>query len=259
MACKVPARRVTVRARGTTRPCQSPGKAVRSREQTTARPTRSPVTTRDNVPEATEAATVAHALTVLRADFPDREIWREDDGGHVRYIARGQHPHTVVTADLGELRTALSGASAQSPKAAKPDRQPGSVAVRSRDAASGPGVRLLAGVQGPLSGRPPGRPAGCRASSAGSGRRAGEPGVPRPRGAVPGRATRGAPVHRHRPGPARRPAPRTLWPRRSPPSPAWCTRTTTRWCWRTPARCSPAPVKGDASTSTATCATPRRS
>jgi S-adenosyl methyltransferase len=76
------------------------------------------VTARDNVPEATETATAANALTALRADFPDHEIWREDDGGQVRYIARGLHPHTVVTADLGELRTALSGASAQSPAAA---------------------------------------------------------------------------------------------------------------------------------------------
>jgi S-adenosyl methyltransferase len=71
------------------------------------------VTARDNVPEATETGTAAHALTALRADFPDHEIWREDDGRQIRYIARGQHPHTVVTADLGELRTALSGASAQ--------------------------------------------------------------------------------------------------------------------------------------------------
>ena len=76
------------------------------------------MTTRDNVPEATETATAAHALTALRADFPDHEIWREDDGGQIRYIARGRHPHTVVTADLGELRTALSDASAQPPTAA---------------------------------------------------------------------------------------------------------------------------------------------
>ena len=76
------------------------------------------MTARDDVPEATETATTAHAIAVLRADFPDHEIWREDDGSQVRYIARGQHPHTVVTADLGELRTALSGASAQSPAAA---------------------------------------------------------------------------------------------------------------------------------------------
>ena len=76
------------------------------------------MTTRDNVRQATETAAAAQEMTALRADFPDHEIWREDDGGHVRYIARGQHPHTVVTADLGELRTALSGASGQSLAAA---------------------------------------------------------------------------------------------------------------------------------------------
>jgi hypothetical protein len=72
------------------------------------------VTARDDVPETTETAAAAHALIVLRADFPGHEIWREDDGGRIRYIARGQHPYTVVTPDLGELRTALSTASAQS-------------------------------------------------------------------------------------------------------------------------------------------------
>ena len=71
------------------------------------------MTTRDNVPGATETAAAAQAIAALRADFPSHEIWREDDGGQVRYVARGQHPHTVVTADLGELRAALSDASAQ--------------------------------------------------------------------------------------------------------------------------------------------------
>ena len=77
------------------------------------------MTTRDNVPEATETAAAAHALTILRADFPGHEIWREDDGDQFRYIARGRHPHTVVTADLGELRAALSDASAQPPTAGR--------------------------------------------------------------------------------------------------------------------------------------------
>jgi hypothetical protein len=77
------------------------------------------VTTRDNVPEATGTAAAAHALTILRADFPGHEIWREENGGQFRYIARGRHPHTVVTADLGELRAALSDASAQPPTAGR--------------------------------------------------------------------------------------------------------------------------------------------
>jgi len=86
------------------------------------------VTTRDNVPEPTETAVAAHAITALQADFPDHEIWREDDGGQIRYIARGRHPHTVVTADLGELRAALSKASAQSP--ATPNRTASAAASR---------------------------------------------------------------------------------------------------------------------------------
>jgi SAM-dependent methyltransferase len=56
-------------------------------------------------------------LASVRADFPRFRIWCEDAWGRVRYIARsqhpGQHPHTIVTADLGELRAALSAASAQ--------------------------------------------------------------------------------------------------------------------------------------------------
>ena len=82
------------------------------------------MTSRDNAPENSETAAAAHAIAALRADFPNYEIWREEDGGHVRYIARGQHPHTVVTADLGELRTALGGASAQSPTARSPAASP---------------------------------------------------------------------------------------------------------------------------------------
>ena len=90
-----------------------------------------------------------------------------------------------------------------SPRQPGAGRRPGSVPVRPRHTASGPGVRLLAGFQRSLSGRPQGCAGGCLLSPAGRGRRAGEPGVPRPRCAVPGRAARGAPVPGHRPGPAR--------------------------------------------------------
>lgn len=48
---------------------------------------------------------------MLRAEFPDFWIWREDICGRVRFIARSRrtskHPHTVVTADPAELRAAL--------------------------------------------------------------------------------------------------------------------------------------------------------
>ena len=57
------------------------------------------------------------ALASLRADFPRFRIWRENFAGRVRYIARsqhpGQHPHTIVTDDPGELCAALSGTAAQ--------------------------------------------------------------------------------------------------------------------------------------------------
>jgi hypothetical protein len=51
-------------------------------------------------------------LLALRADFPHFRIWTEVTGDRVRYIARrrseGTGPHTVVVADLGELRAVLS-------------------------------------------------------------------------------------------------------------------------------------------------------
>ena len=53
-------------------------------------------------------------LAMLRADFPAYRIWREDVPDRIRYVARrlrwGLSPHTVVTADLGELREALQPA-----------------------------------------------------------------------------------------------------------------------------------------------------
>jgi O-methyltransferase involved in polyketide biosynthesis len=56
-------------------------------------------------------AAVPEQLRALRAEFPAWRIWREDACGRVRYVARSRradlNPHTVVTADLGELRKAL--------------------------------------------------------------------------------------------------------------------------------------------------------
>jgi hypothetical protein len=52
------------------------------------------------------------SLPAVRSEFPQFRIWRETEGTRTRYIARGLspgvRPHTVVTADLSELRAELS-------------------------------------------------------------------------------------------------------------------------------------------------------
>jgi len=66
---------------------------------------------------ATPAAPTPDELVKLRQDIPDFRIWREMIGDRARYIVRsmrpGISPHTLVTADLGELREVLSNASAR--------------------------------------------------------------------------------------------------------------------------------------------------
>jgi hypothetical protein len=56
----------------------------------------------------------ARELAALRADFPQFEIWPEATLGRLRYVSLSTrldlHPHTVVTGDLGELRTVLQSA-----------------------------------------------------------------------------------------------------------------------------------------------------
>jgi hypothetical protein len=58
--------------------------------------------------------TMPDELACLREQFPGFRIWREETWGRIRYIARSQrtglNPHTVVTDDFGELRTALDAA-----------------------------------------------------------------------------------------------------------------------------------------------------
>ena len=53
-------------------------------------------------------------LAVLRTEFPAYEVWREEIPGRVRYVARsrtpGVNPHTLITADVEELREALRSA-----------------------------------------------------------------------------------------------------------------------------------------------------
>jgi O-methyltransferase involved in polyketide biosynthesis len=57
---------------------------------------------------------IRDALAVLRDDYPGYRIWREITPGRERYVARSLHmglnPHTVVTADLSELRDVLQPA-----------------------------------------------------------------------------------------------------------------------------------------------------
>jgi len=61
-------------------------------------------------------------LSALQQEFPQFTIWREVTGERTRYIARqarpGINPHTVITADLAELRTILANSTA-------PQRGPG--------------------------------------------------------------------------------------------------------------------------------------
>lgn len=56
-------------------------------------------------------------LPALCAEFPDFRIWREVTGDRTQYIARslrpGIGPHTVVTADLDEMRDVLGDAPAR--------------------------------------------------------------------------------------------------------------------------------------------------
>ena len=54
----------------------------------------------------------ARDLAELRREFPGFQIWQEVTGERARLVAvrrwPGTSPHTVVTADLAELRTVLS-------------------------------------------------------------------------------------------------------------------------------------------------------
>lgn len=64
-------------------------------------------------------STDGELLALLRVEFPGHLIGEESIMGRLRYVARrrreGAHPHTVVTPDLGELRTALEAGRTQEP------------------------------------------------------------------------------------------------------------------------------------------------
>jgi hypothetical protein len=61
---------------------------------------------------ASPEVTFGRTLARLQQEFPDFRIWREVTAEHVRFVAvrrqAGTRPHTVVTADMAELRAALS-------------------------------------------------------------------------------------------------------------------------------------------------------
>jgi hypothetical protein len=65
-------------------------------------------------PPASETAPPHDLIPGLRADFPCFRIWREQTCDRALYVARSLHldlnPYTVVTDDIGELRTALEPA-----------------------------------------------------------------------------------------------------------------------------------------------------
>lgn len=53
-----------------------------------------------------------HELADLQRDFPGYRIWQEPMGDRIRLVAvrrePGTSPHTLVTTDLAELRSALA-------------------------------------------------------------------------------------------------------------------------------------------------------
>lgn len=61
-------------------------------------------------------------LAALQEEFPAFRIWLETTLTGPRYIARSRHlsqnPHTLITRDLTELKTALSAAKPPPPPAA---------------------------------------------------------------------------------------------------------------------------------------------
>lgn len=77
------------------------------------------------------AGTDNTTLPTVRAEFPQFRIWRETTSNRIRYIARSLHrgirPHTVVTADLAELRAELRAG----PDASKPATGSGQKDTRS--------------------------------------------------------------------------------------------------------------------------------
>jgi hypothetical protein len=73
-----------------------------------------PAVDADDLREYWPGDTSGSVVAALRAEFPAFRISRELVVGQVRYVAcrlhPGTHPHTVVSADPGRLRAALTAA-----------------------------------------------------------------------------------------------------------------------------------------------------
>jgi len=71
------------------------------------------VTSHASPPPASDHPPAGPELEELQAEFPGYRIWRGVTGEHTRLIVAartpGASPHTVVTADIAELRDALHG------------------------------------------------------------------------------------------------------------------------------------------------------
>ena len=67
---------------------------------------------RDTIAAGFDTAEHVREFADLQQDFPGYRIWQEPMGGQIRLVAvrrePGTGPHTLVTADLIELRAALA-------------------------------------------------------------------------------------------------------------------------------------------------------
>ena len=171
-------------------------------------------------------------LASLREEYPGFRVWQEVSGDRVRYVAcrlaPGIGPHTVVTADLGELRAMLDDA------LVRPQAVTGQPLDRGAPNIARMYDRWLGGKDNFAADR--------HAADTVSG------GVPRNRSARHGltvirhprrdtrRRPRDQPVHRHRRRTTHLTEPSTRSPSRPTQPPGWPTSTTTRLSSPTPAR-----------------------
>ena len=173
-------------------------------------------------------------LTVLRDEFPEYRIWREETPGRSRYVARSRYQG----AKPAHRRYRPGHRAAGCPRTGRaPDNHPAGQLLPHR-AEYRTHVRLLAPGEGPLRRRPGRRRRDHRAVPRGCRDRPGQPRVPGPRGAV-----RSPAGHQAVPRPWFRPAHQPQRARDCPvgqtPAPGSSMSITIRSCWPTPGRCWP--------------------